>query len=161
MKGGKSVNKNEYEEMCRHSTDMEIKASEAERASIKYKQVQYLQHRKGEVFDGIVSGVTEWGFYVELTESKCEGLVRLRDIGDDFYELDEENYCIIGHRSGNVFRLGDEVKVEIKNTDLVKKQIDFLLSGFNEGEVNDKRNKKKSGHKKQGHKKNKDKKRRR
>ncbi|MBP9082859.1 MAG: ribonuclease R, partial [Bacteroidia bacterium] len=125
---GKSVDAKDYEEMCQHSTNMEIRASEAERASIKYKQVQYLQDKKGVVFDGLISGVTEWGFYVELTESKCEGLVRLRDIGNDFYELDEKNYCIIGHRSGKVFRLGDEVRVEIKNTDLVKKQIDFLLA---------------------------------
>jgi ribonuclease R len=134
LKGGKSVDAKDHEEMCQHATDMEIKASEAERASIKYKQVQYLQNRKGEVFDGIISGVTEWGFYVELTDSKCEGLVRLRDIGNDFYELDEKNYCIIGHRSGKVFRLGDEVSVVIKNTDLVKKQIDFLLAeGGTEG----------------------------
>ncbi len=132
MKGGKSVEKNLYEQMCQHATDMEIKASEAERASIKYKQVQYLQDKKGEVFDGIISGVTEWGFYVEITASKCEGLVRLRDIGDDYYELDENNYSIIGHRSGNVFRLGDDVRVVIKNTDLTRKQIDFLLHGFDD-----------------------------
>jgi ribonuclease R len=112
---------------------MEIKASEAERASIKYKQVEFMQDKKGVVFPGIISGVTEWGFYVEITENKCEGLVRLRDIGNDFYELDEENYCIIGHRSGNVFRLGDEVNVTVKNTDLNRKQIDFLLHGYEEG----------------------------
>lgn len=135
MKGGKSVDQKDYEEMCQHSTDMEIKASEAERASVKYKQVQYLQSRKEPFFEGIISGVTEWGFYVELIDSKCEGLVRLRDIGSDFYELDEENYCIIGHRSGNVFRLGDELKVAIKNTDLVRKQIDFVLYDFEEGFV--------------------------
>jgi ribonuclease R len=108
---------------------MEIKASEAERASIKYKQVQFLQDKKGVVFDGIISGVTEWGFFVELIENKCEGLVRLRDIGNDFYELDEENYRIIGHRTGKVFALGDEIKVSIKSTDLSKKQIDFVLVG--------------------------------
>ena len=129
MKGGKSVDQDNYEDLCQHASEMEIKASEAERASIKYKQVQYLQGRKGEVFDGLISGVTEWGFYVELTESKCEGLVRLRDIGNDYYELDEKNYCLIGHRSGKVYKLGDEVQVVIKNTDLVKKQIDFLLAG--------------------------------
>ncbi len=129
MKGGKTVNQNEYEQHCQHSTDMEIKASEAERASVKYKQVQYLQDKKSEVFNGIISGVTEWGFYVELIDNKCEGLVRLRDIGNDFYELDEKNYCIIGHRSRRIFSLGDEVMVVVKNTDLVKKQIDFLLYG--------------------------------
>lgn len=128
LAGGKSVNDKEYEEMCQHSTDMEIKASEAERASIKYKQVQYLDDRRDETFTGIISGVTEWGFYVELTDSKCEGLVRLRDIGNDYYEFDEQNYCIIGHRTRKIFRLGDELKVVIKNTDLVRKQIDFLLA---------------------------------
>jgi ribonuclease R len=133
MKGGKSVDQEEHEQMCKHSTDMEIKSSEAERASVKYKQVQYLQDKKGEIFDGIISGVTDWGFYVELVSNKCEGLVRLRDIGNDFYELDEKNYCIVGHRSGNKFQLGDEVKVVIKNTDLVKKQIDFLLHDYEEG----------------------------
>jgi ribonuclease R len=110
---------------------MEIKASEAERASVKYKQVQFLQDKKGVVFDGIISGVTDWGFFVELTENKCEGLVRLRDIGNDFYELDEENYRIIGRRSGKIFSLGDEIKVSIKSTDLSKKQIDFMLAGNN------------------------------
>lgn len=126
---GKSAERPPLEEKCQHSTDMEIKASEAERASIKYKQVQFLQDKKGVVFDGIISGVTEWGFFVELIENKCEGLVRLRDIGNDFYELDEENYRIIGHRTGKVFALGDEIKVSIKSTDLSKKQIDFVLVG--------------------------------
>lgn len=133
LRGGKSVVVNEYEGKCKHSTDMEIKASEAERSSIKYKQVQYLQGKENVVFDGIISGVTEWGFYVELTDSKCEGLVRLRDIGNDYYELDEENYCIVGHRSGCKFRLGDEVKVVVKNTDLTRKQIDFSLHEFDDG----------------------------
>ncbi len=128
---GKSADRPSLEERCQHSTDMEIKASEAERASVKYKQVQFLQDKKGVVFDGIISGVTDWGFFVELTENKCEGLVRLRDIGNDFYELDEENYRIIGRRSGKVFSLGDEIKVSIKSTDLSKKQIDFMLAGDN------------------------------
>lgn len=138
MKGGKSVNQKEYEQMCQHSTDMEIKSSEAERASVKYKQVQYLQDKKSEVFNGIISGVTEWGFYVELIDNKCEGLVRLRDIGNDFYELDEKNYCIIGHRSRRIFSLGDEVMVVVKNADLVKKQIDFLLYGETPAPVSNK-----------------------
>jgi ribonuclease R len=129
LNGGKSAERNTLEEKCRHSTDMEIKASEAERASVKYKQVQFLMDKKGVIFNGLISGVTEWGFYVELIENKCEGLVRLRDIGNDYYELDEENYCITGVRSGVVFRLGDEVQVTIKSTDLTKKQIDFVLAG--------------------------------
>ncbi|MFM7902659.1 MAG: ribonuclease R family protein, partial [Bacteroidota bacterium] len=128
---GKSAERASLEEKCQHSTDMEIKASEAERASVKYKQVQFLQDKKGVVFDGLISGVTEWGFFVELVDNKCEGLVRLRDIGNDFFELDEENYRIIGRRSGRVFSLGDEIKVSIKSTDLSKKQIDFMLAGEN------------------------------
>ena len=131
LKKGKSADRPPLEEKCQHSTDMEIKASEAERASVKYKQVQFLQDKKGVIFDGIISGVTEWGFFVEITENKCEGLVRLRDIGTDFFELDEENYRIIGHRTGKVFALGDEIQVTIKSTDLSKKQIDFSLVGDN------------------------------
>lgn len=127
LKGGKSAEQKEYETKCKHSTDMEILASQAERESIKYKQVQYMSGKQGEIFDGIISGVTEWGIYVELIESKCEGLIRLRDIGDDFYEMDEKNYCIRGVRTKKVFRLGDSVKVILNKTDLVKKQIDFAL----------------------------------
>lgn len=127
LKGGKTVPQKEYEEKCKHSTEMEIRAAEAERASVKYKQVQYMQGHQGEIFDGIISGVTEWGIYVEIVESKCEGLIRLRDIGGDFYELDEKNYCIRGVRSKRVFQLGDSVKVVLNKTDLIKKQIDFAL----------------------------------
>lgn len=128
MKKGRSVGQDEYEEMCQHSTDMEIKASEAERASIKYKQVQYLEDKKGEVFAGIISGVTEWGVYVELQGNKCEGMVRMRDIANDYYEFDEDNYALVGNRTGKTFRLGDEVEVRIKRTDLERKQIDFLFT---------------------------------
>jgi ribonuclease R len=150
LKGGKTVSEKDYEDMCQHSTDMEIKASEAERASIKYKQVQFLEDKKGNIFDGIISGVTEWGFYVEITENKCEGMVRLRDIPNDFYEFDEKSFAIIGHRTGKVYRLGDEVKIVVKKTDLEKKQIDFLL--HNEGlslpaHTSQKANKKFSGKK--------------
>ncbi|MEP7169895.1 MAG: S1 RNA-binding domain-containing protein, partial [Bacteroidota bacterium] len=121
------VAQKDYETKCKHSTDMEIRASEAERASIKYKQVQFMSGKQGEVFDAIISGVTEWGIYVEIVENKCEGLIRLRDIGDDFYEFDEKNYCIKGVRNKKVFRLGDSLKVILNKTDLVKKQIDFGL----------------------------------
>ncbi|MCC6383551.1 MAG: ribonuclease R [Bacteroidia bacterium] len=120
--------KTNLEKLCRHSTEMEIRAAEAERSSIKFKQVQYLAGRNGEVFDGIISGVTEWGVFVELTESKCEGLIRLRDINNDYYEFDEKNFCIRGMHSGREFRLGNPVKVILKKTDLAKKQIDFKLA---------------------------------
>jgi ribonuclease R len=127
LKGGNSVSQKDFETKCKHSTDMEILASEAERASIKYKQVQFMTGKHGQVFDGIISGVTEWGIYVEIVENKCEGLIRLRDIGGDFFEFDEKNYCIKGTRTKRVFRLGDPIKVILIRTDLVKKQIDFGL----------------------------------
>lgn len=127
LKGGNSVSQKDFETKCKHSTDMEILASEAERASIKYKQVQFMTGKQGQVFDGIISGVTEWGIYVEIVENKCEGLIRLRDIGGDFFEFDEKNYCIKGMRTKRVFRLGDSIKVILIKTDLVKKQIDFGL----------------------------------
>jgi len=123
----KSANENEYEEAASHSSAMEKRAADAERASIKYKQVEYLEENVGKLFMGIISGVTEWGMYVELNENKCEGMIRLRDIADDFYVLDEKNYCIIGQRKKKVYQLGDEVKVKVKKVDLSKRQIDFSL----------------------------------
>lgn len=128
LSGGKPADAEEIEAGCKHSTDMEIRASEAERASVKFKQVQYLLDRKDEEFTGMISGVTEWGLYIEIADNKCEGLLRIRDLKDDFYELDEENYCLIGHRSKKVFRLGDTLKVRLKSADLMKKQIDFILA---------------------------------
>lgn len=125
----------ELEIKCRHSTELEIRAAEAERSSVKFKQVQYLTGKEGQEFDAIISGVTEWGIFVELIDNKCEGLIRLRDIGNDFYEFDEKNYCIRGVRSRRVFQLGDEVKVILKKTDLEKKQIDFMLAGENKQEA--------------------------
>jgi ribonuclease R len=115
------------EQQCKHSTQMEIRASEAERASIKYKQVEFLQDKIGEVYDGIISGVTEWGVYVEIIENKCEGMIRLRDIEDDFYEFDETNYCVIGSRTKRKYQLGDTVKIQVVRADLVKKQLDFRI----------------------------------
>jgi ribonuclease R len=115
------------EDQCKHSTAMEIRASEAERASVKYKQVEFLQDKIGQVFEGIISGVTEWGLYVELEENKCEGLVRLRELDDDFYEFDETNLCVVGARTGRRYSLGDSVRVVIAKADLLKKQIDMRL----------------------------------
>jgi ribonuclease R len=127
MHGGKTALQKELEKKCLHSTAMEIQASDAERTSVKYKQVQYLSGRVGESFEGVISGVTEWGLYVELTESKCEGLIRLRDLEGDYYELDEKNYCIRGMRNRKTFTLGDRVRVMLKRTNLEKKQIDFMM----------------------------------
>lgn len=127
LNGGKNVNTSHYEKMSEHVSQMERKAIEAERASIKYKQAEYLEDQIGGEFKGIISGVTEWGMYVELEENKCEGMVRLRDITDDFYSLDEKNYLIIGQRKKKKYQLGDEVKVRVKKVDLDKRQIDFKL----------------------------------
>ncbi|RZJ90176.1 MAG: ribonuclease R [Chryseobacterium sp.] len=123
----KSANEEQYEIASSHSSAMEKRAADAERASIKYKQVEYLEENVGNIFMGIISGVTEWGMYVELIENKCEGMIRLRDIADDFYVLDEKNYCIIGQRKKKKYQLGDEVKVKVKKVDLSKRQIDFSL----------------------------------
>jgi ribonuclease R len=127
LNGGQSANAEHYEKLCQHSSQMEKKAADAERASVKYKQAEYLRDQVGNVFSGIISGVTEWGMYVEIIENKCEGMIRLRDISDDFYTLDEKNYAIIGQRKKKVYQLGDEVRIRVKNVDLTKKQIDFSL----------------------------------
>lgn len=124
---GHSVNKNEYEEYCEHSSDMEQLAASAERASIKYKQVEYMSERLGQVYDGVISGVTDWGIYVELNENKCEGMIPIRCLDDDYYEFDEKNYCIVGRHTGKRYQLGDELTVRIAKADLVKKQLDFEL----------------------------------
>ncbi|WP_184543383.1 ribonuclease R [Mucilaginibacter sp. FT3.2] len=127
LNGGQSANAEHYEQLCLHSSQMEKKAADAERSSVKYKQAEYLRDQVGNMFTGIISGVTEWGMYVEIIENKCEGMIRLRDISDDFYTLDEKNYCIIGQRKKKIYQLGDEVKIRVKNVDLTKKQIDFSL----------------------------------
>ena len=116
------------EEQCKYSSKMERLAEEAERTSVKYKQVQFMQERTGEVFEGLISGVSEYGFYVELKANKCEGFIRARDIRNDYYTFDEKSYCLRGKRSGRKFQLGQEVKVKVKKTDLIKKFIDFELA---------------------------------
>jgi len=127
LNGERSANEDEYETAASHSSAMEKRAADAERASIKYKQVEYLEENVGKLYMGIISGVTEWGMYVELIENKCEGMIRLKDIADDFYVLDEKNYCIVGQRKKKKYKLGDEVKVKVKKVDLSKRQIDFSL----------------------------------
>lgn len=128
LKGGESKSRNKYEERCKHSSEMERKAMEAEWASIKYKQVEFLADKIGEIYDGIISGVTEWGLYVELVQCKCEGMISIRDLYDDFYDYDESNYCITGKRTGRKFQLGDQIKVEIARANLSKRQLDFILA---------------------------------
>ena len=121
-------NKEKIEKHCQHSSKMERLAAEAERASIKYKQVEFMSERIGQVFDGVISGVTEWGIYVEIIENQCEGMVSIRDLHDDYYEYDEENYCIRGKSTGKLYTLGDRVKVEVVKADLQKKQLDYRFA---------------------------------
>lgn len=123
--GGKSVSEEEYEEKCQHSSQMEALAAQAERDSVKYMQVKYMQDHKDQEFLGVISGVTEWGIYVEIIENKCEGMVRIREIKDDYYTFDDKQYALVGEVSKNMLQLGDEIYVKVKNADLVKKQLDF------------------------------------
>jgi len=127
-----SVNASEWEGRCQHSSDMEQLAANAERASIKYKQVEFMSERLGQVFDGVISGVSEWGIYVELNENKCEGMIPIRDLDDDYYIFDEKNYCLEGHRFKKKFQLGDAITVQVARANLDKKQLDFAL--VHEGE---------------------------
>jgi len=127
MNGGRSVNVDKLEDECKHSSEQEQLAANAERASIKYKQVEYMNDHLGEVFTGMISGVTEWGLYVELDDNKCEGLVPVRDLADDYYDFDEKNYCLVGRRHNNRYRLGDQIKVQVARCDLNRKQLDFVV----------------------------------
>lgn len=127
LNGGRAVNIEKLEEQCKHSSDMEQLAANAERSSIKYKQVEYMKDHIGEVYTGIITGVTEWGLYVELDDNKCEGLVPMRNLADDYYELDEKNHTIVGRRHGNRYRLGDAVRVKVARAALDQKQLDFSI----------------------------------
>lgn len=127
LAGGRSVNVEKLEDQCKHSSAMEQLAANAERSSIKYKQVEYMADHLGEEYEGMISGVTEWGLYVELDDNKCEGLVPMRELADDFYDFDEKNYCLRGRRRGIVFRLGDKVRIRVARADLDKRQLDFVI----------------------------------
>ena len=127
LKGGRTATVEKLEEQCKHSSEMEQLAATAERSSIKYKQVEYMADHLGEVYDGVISGVTEWGLYVEINDNKCEGLVPMRDLADDYYDFDEKNYCLVGRRHNNRYRLGDDVKVQVARAALDKRQLDFVI----------------------------------
>jgi ribonuclease R len=127
MGGGRSVNQAKYEEYCEHCSGREQLAEQAERASIKYKQVEYMADRMNQVFDAVISGVTEWGIYAEIIENKCEGMIAIRSLGGDYFEFDEKNYCLIGQRTRKRYRLGDHVKVKVVRCNLEKKQMDYEL----------------------------------
>jgi len=127
LDGGDSPKADKYEEKCKHSSKREELASKAERDSIKYMQVKYMQDHKDEIFDGVITGVTEWGIYVEISSNKCEGMVRIRDIKSDYYIFDEKQYAIVGQSTKHIYQLGNEVKIRVKNTDLERKHLDFNL----------------------------------
>jgi ribonuclease R len=127
LNGAKSASKEGYEVMCVHSSDMERRATDAERMSVKYKQAEYMLDKIGQEFDGLISGVSKWGLFVEIIGTKCEGMVRLRDMEDDYYYLDEENFQVIGQRYGNRMKLGDKVRIRVKKIDLARKQMDYDL----------------------------------
>ncbi len=127
LDGGNSPKADDYEARCKHTSKQEELASKAERESIKYMQVKYMQDHKDEEFSGVISGVTEWGIYVEITSNKCEGMVRIRDIKNDYYIFDEKQYAIVGQSTKHMYQLGDEVVVKVKHTDLERKHLDFTL----------------------------------
>jgi ribonuclease R len=132
LAGAPSRNQKKFEKMCRHSSKMEVLAMEAERASIKYKQTEFMKDKVGQQFEGIVSGVTEWGIFVEIIENKCEGMIPIRELAGDFYEYDEDNYCIRGKRTGKKYQMGDPVKIEVVRANMVRKQIDFAMAAADE-----------------------------
>ncbi|MDG4715242.1 ribonuclease R family protein [Winogradskyella marincola] len=127
LDGGKSANEEVYEEKCKHSSNMEYLATKAERDSIKYMQIRFMQDHQDEEFLGVISGVTDWGIYVEIESNKCEGMVSVRDMKDDTYDFDQSHYAMIGRNTKTMYQLGDEVIVKVKDTDLVKKHLDFYL----------------------------------
>ncbi len=133
LNNGRSANEQKYENMCKHSSDMETRAANAERTSIKYKQVEFMQDHIGKIYPGVISGITDWGIYVELN-NKIEGMVPIRELDDDFYIFDEKNYALVGRHSNKTYQLGDEVVVKIWRTNLERKQLDFLLAEKEETE---------------------------
>ena len=140
LAGGKSENKDLFEQLCKHSSEREQVATDAERASIKYKLAEYMQSRIGNIYDGTVSGVTEWGIYVEAEPTKVEGMVSLREIKGDFFEFDEKNYCVTGKKSKKKYTLGDKVKIKVLKVNLEQKTIDYELVGTEEATDENKNN---------------------
>ena len=127
LNGGRTASETKYEDLCEHSSTMEQIAANAERASIKYKQVEFMSEHLGQTYDGVISGVTEWGLYVELNENKCEGMIPIRDLDDDYYEFDEKNYCLRGRKKNKIYSLGDAITIKVARANLEKKQLDFTL----------------------------------
>ncbi|HBG41970.1 MAG TPA: ribonuclease R, partial [Porphyromonadaceae bacterium] len=128
LEGGRSVEQAPLEEECKHCSNMEQLAANAERDSIKYKQVEFMSDKLGKVYDGVVSGITEWGLYVEINENKCEGMIPIRELDDDFYELDEKNYRLVGRRKKREYRLGQAVTIQVARANLERRQLDFTFA---------------------------------
>ncbi|MCK9302381.1 MAG: S1 RNA-binding domain-containing protein, partial [Bacteroidales bacterium] len=124
----KPVNADALEEKCEHCSEMEKRSADAERDSTKLKQMEFMADHIGKTFEGLVSGVSKWGIFVELNICKAEGLIRMEDMKDDFYYLDDENYQVIGHHHGKTFKLGDNIKVTVKNIDIQKRQMDLIVA---------------------------------
>ena len=127
IEGRESADVATTEEQCDHASEMETLAANAERSSIKYKQVEYMIPRLGQTFTGVITGLADWGIYVELEENKCEGLVPCRDLEDDYYEYDEQTFSLVGRHTGRRFRLGDTLEVTVAQADLARRQLDFAL----------------------------------
>ena len=127
MDGEKTVDKEVIEKICKHCSEMEKVSSRAERDSIKYMQIKFLKNKIGYTYDGVISGVTEWGLYIEIIENKCEGLVKISSIKDDHYVFDEKKYTLTGYLSKISYQLGQKVKIQIQSADLERKQMDFIL----------------------------------
>ncbi len=122
-----TIDRTDYESLCKHSSEMEQLAAQAERASIKYKQIEFMADKIGKVYDGVISGISTWGIYVEINENKCEGMVYIRDLEDDVYVYDEKNYCIIGRRTQRKYQIGDDIRIKVVKADLIKKYLDFEI----------------------------------
>jgi ribonuclease R len=125
--GGRSANQEKYEDLAEHSSDMEQLAANAERASIKYKAVEFMSDKIGKTYDAHISGIAEYGIYCEIDEYHCEGMIPMRDLDDDYYEFDERNYCLVGRRNHHKYNLGDPIKIQVARANLEKKQLDFTL----------------------------------
>ena len=126
--GGRSANKERYEELCKHSSDMEQIAQNAERDSIKYKMVEFMADKIGNEYDAHISGITPYGIYCEIDENHCEGMVSIHDLNDDYYDFDERNYCLVGRRRRHRYQLGDAVRIKVAKANMEKKQLDFVLA---------------------------------
>lgn len=128
LAGGRTVQQSKYEDMCKHCSEMEQTAANAERASIKYKQIEFMSEHLGQVYEGTISGITEWGIYVEINENKCEGMIPMRDLGEDYFDFDEKNYRLVSHRRRKVYALGDPIRIKVARASLEKRQLDFTLA---------------------------------